>query len=159
MPEDLVLTESSLQRLREELEYLKTTRRRELAEALRKARGYGDLTENFEYHAARREQALVNGRILELERMIERATVVPDAPAGEADAAELGTTVTLRCLDEEEEDWEFVLVDPVQADPIEDRISVQSPVGSAVLGKRVGDRVEVQTPGGITRYEIVALRR
>ncbi len=156
MADRLVLTESSLQKLREELEYLRTVKRREVAEALRKARAFGDLSENFEYHAARREQAILNGRIAELERAIETATIVTDGPDSAQEEAQLGSILTVQDLDAGEE-WKFQLVDPVQANPAEDRVSIQSPVGAAVLGKKVGDRVQVKAPGGLMRYEIVAI--
>lgn len=157
MPNDTIVTESSLRQLRDELDYLKSVKRRELAEALRKAREYGDLSENFEYHAARRDQAILNGRIADLEHMIEHSTVVPDAPAGTPDTIGLGCIVTVRELDEGD-DWEFALVDPVQADPALDRISIQSPLAEAMLGRVVGDRVEVKAPGGTLKYEILAIR-
>ncbi len=157
MPDDTILTESSLRRLKDELDHLRSAKRRELAEALRKARAYGDLSENFEYHAARREQAIVNGRIAEIERTLERATVVPDAPVGDPDAVGLGCIVTVREA-ETGEDWEFTLVDPVQADPVLDRISISSPLGQAVLGRVAGDRIEVNAPAGVLRYEVLAIR-
>jgi len=157
MAEELIITESSYRKLQEELTYLKGTKRRELAEALRKARAFGDLNENFEYHAARREQAIVNGRILELERMLERAKVVPDTAAEGLGRARLGSIVTVLDLEENDE-WEFQLVDPVQADPLEDRISVKSPLGMAVVDRAPGDEFEVQAPGGKMRYRILAIR-
>lgn len=158
MRNQTILTESSLRQLREELEYLKTSKRRELAEALRTARAYGDLSENFEYHAARRDQAIVNGRIAQIEAMIEHATIVSDEPAGDPDAIGLGSRVRVRIIDDDEE-WEFTLVDPVQADPIMDLISIQSPMASALLDKTVGDVVDVAAPGGVIRYEILGIQR
>jgi len=136
---------------------LKSVKRPELAEALRKARAYGDLSENFEYHQARRDQGILNGRIAELERTLEVAHVVPDAAQPQGEAAVLGSIVTVHDLDTDEE-WEYVLVDPVQADPVNDRISVQSPVGKALLGVVPGDTVEVKIPAGTAQYRIVAVR-
>ncbi len=156
MPDETILTASSVAKLREELEYLKTTKRRELSEALRRARSYGDLSENFEYHAARREQAILNGRIADIEYTLERATVVPDGPAGGPDTVSLGCLVTVRDFEEDEE-LTLALVDPVQADPLNDRISMNSPVGQALMGAKVGDIVEVKVPAGINRYEILAI--
>src|SRR5436309_539092 len=124
MPHEIILTESSYKRLQEELDHMKTVKRAQIAEALRKARGYGDLSENFEYHAARRDQGILNGRIAEMERTLEIARVVPDG-AGGADLAGLGTAVMVKDLETEDE-WEYTLVDVVQADPVNDRISVQS---------------------------------
>jgi transcription elongation factor GreA len=131
-------------------------KRPEIAEALRRARGFGDLSENFEYHAARRDQGILNGKIAELEKTLEIATVVPDGAAG-GDTASLGSIVMVRDLDMNDE-WEYSLVDPVQADPVNDRISVQSPVGQALLGTKVGDVVEVDIPAGKATYEILAIR-
>ncbi len=156
MADDTILTESSVARLREELDYLKTTKRRELSEALRKARSYGDLSENFEYQAARREQAILNGRIADIEQTLERATVVPDRPSGGPDTITLGCVVRVHDLEEDEE-LTLTLVDPVQADPLNDRISMNSPVGQALMGARVGDTVEAKVPAGVTRYTILAI--
>jgi transcription elongation factor GreA len=153
---DIILTESSYRRLREELEHLKTVKRAEIAEALRKARAYGDLSENFEYHSARREQGILNGRIAEMEKTLEIAKVVPDSSAPE-DAVGLGSIVMVRDLETGEE-WEYTLVDAVQADPINDRISIQSPVGQALMHKKVGDVVEVQVPAGKAHYEVLRIR-
>jgi transcription elongation factor GreA len=158
MSDELILTESSYKKIQEELENLKSVKRGEIAEALRKARGYGDLSENFEYHAARRDQGILNGRILDLERTLEVATIVPDDSVA-SDEAGLGSIVMVRDLDEPDEQWEYTLVDAVQADPINDRISIHSPVGEALTGHKVGDVVAVETPGGETRYEILGIRR
>ena len=156
MADRIVLTEGSYRKLQEELEQLKSVRRPQIAEALRKARAYGDLSENFEYHAARRDQAILNGRIAEIERTLEVAQVVPDGVKG-GDVAGLGSHVRVRDLDEGEE-WELVIVDPVQADPLKDRISAQSPVGQGLMGSRAGDVVEVTIPAGKVRYEVLEVR-
>ena len=156
VPHDLILTESSYRKLQDELDHLKKVKRPEMAEALRKARSYGDLSENFEYHAARRDQGILNGQIAELEKTLEIATVVPDGATG-GDTAGLGSIVKVRDLDMAD-DWEYTLVDPVQADPVNDRISLQSPVGQALLGSKVGDVVEVEIPAGTAKYEILGIR-
>jgi transcription elongation factor GreA len=156
MADEIILTEASFRKLQEELEHLKTVKRTEIAESLRKARGYGDLSENFEYHAARRDQGILNGRIAQMERTLEIARVVPDqAMVGEE--AGLGSIVLVRDLDSQDE-WEYTLVDAVQADPINDRISLQSPVGQALLARKAGDVVDVPIPDGTARYEILAIR-
>jgi transcription elongation factor GreA len=156
MSDEIMLTESSFQKLQSELEYLKTTKRAEMAEALRKARGFGDLSENFEYHSARRDQGILNGKIADLERTLELAKVVPDRPDQDG-VIGLGSIVTVRDLDLEDE-WDYSIVDVVQADPINDRISIQSPVAQALAGKAVGDIVEVEIPAGTARYEIKSVR-
>ena len=156
MPHEIVLTESSFKKLQDELDHLKRVKRPEIAEALRKARGYGDLSENFEYHAARRDQGILNGKIAELEKTLEIATVVPDGSAG-GDTAGLGSIIKVKDLDEGDE-WEYWLVDPVQADPVNDKISIQSPVGQALFGRKVGDTIEVDIPAGTAKYEILGIR-
>jgi transcription elongation factor GreA len=156
MPDEIILTESSYKKIQQELEYLKTVKRSEISEALRKARGYGDLSENFEYHAARRDQGILNGRIAEMEKTLEVATVVSDATV-KSDAAGLGSIVMVRDLEAGDE-WEYTLVDAVQADPVNDRISLQSPVGEALMNCKVGDVVEVEIPAGTVRYEILNIR-
>ena len=157
MSDEIMLTEGSFQKLQAELEYLKTTKRAEIAEALRNARGFGDLSENFEYHSARRDQGILNGKIAELERTLEIATIVSDDALADGSVG-LGSVVTVKDLDTNDE-WDYVIVDVVQADPINDRISVQSPVAQALMGCQVGDVVEVDIPAGKARYEIVAIGR
>jgi transcription elongation factor GreA len=154
--DQIVLTESSFKKLQVELDNLKRIKRPEIAEALRKARSYGDLSENFEYHAARRDQGILNGQIAELEKTLEIAVVVPDGAVG-GDVTGLGSIVKVKDLDLDDE-WEYFLVDPVQADPVNDKISVQSPVGQALSGRKVGDVVEVEIPAGKARYEVLGIR-
>lgn len=156
MANEIILTESSYQKLQQELEHMKTVKRAEMSEALRKARAYGDLSENFEYHAARRDQGILNGKIADLERMLELAKVVPDAVTA-SDEVGLGAIVLIRDLETEDE-WEYYLVDALQADPENDRISVHSPVGEALMGNMVGDVVETPIPDGHARYEILSIR-
>ncbi len=156
MSDEIVLTESSYQKLQDELDHLKKVKRPAITEALRIARGFGDLSENFEYHAARRDQGILNGQIAEIEKTLEIATVVPDGSAG-GDTTGLGSIVKVRDLDMKDE-WEYSLVDQVQADPVNDRISAQSPVGQALMGRKVGDVVEVEIPAGTARYKIIAIR-
>ncbi len=153
---EFMMTESSFRELQEKLDFLKRVKKTEIAEALRKARSYGDLSENFEYHSARRDQGILNGQIAEMEKQLELASVVPDE-AMASDAIGLGSTVVVR-EDSSGDDWEFTLVDAVKANPLEDRISVQSPVGQAVFSRKVGDVVEVRTPDGVDRYEITAIK-
>ncbi len=157
MPDEIILTESSYKKLQDDLEHMKTVKRAELSEALRKARGYGDLSENFEYHAARRDQGLLNGRILDIERTLELAIVVSDSGRG-TDVVGLGCIIMVR-EHETAEEWEYTLVDPVQADPVNDRISISSPVGQALYGLAVGEIVEVMIPAGAARYEVLGIRR
>ncbi len=156
MPDELILTSSSKQRLEEELNELRTVKRAEVTEAIRRARSYGDLSENFEYHSARQAQAILNGKIAELEALLERAKVIDDDAKG-GDTVGLGSIVAVRDLETEDE-WEYTIVDASSADPLNDRISYSSPVGQALMKKQVGDVVEVAIPAGKARYEIVGLR-
>jgi len=156
MSNEIILTESSFRKLQEDLEHMKTVKRAEMAEALRKARAFGDLSENFEYHAARRDQGILNGKIADMERKLELAKVVPDEVRA-SDEIGLGAIVMVRDLDLEDE-WEFHIVDALQADPVNDKISVHSPVAEALHGKKVGETVEVPIPDGTARYEILAIR-
>lgn len=156
MDEELILTASSKKQKEEELTYLRTVKRAEVTEQIKRAREYGDLSENFEYHAARRDQAILNGRIAELEALLERATVVDDAAVG-GDTVGLGSIVSVKDLEEDEE-LEYIIVDAASADPANDRISYLSPVGKELMGKKIGDVVEVPLPMGKARYEIIGLR-
>jgi len=157
MASDIIITESSYRKLQHDLEQMKTVKRAEIAEALRKARSYGDLSENFEYHAARREQSILQGQIAELEQMLEIASVVPDEMHTADGSACMGSAVMVHDLDNGDE-WEYVLVDAVQADPVNDRISTTSPVGAELMGKHPGDEIEVKIPAGIARYRIISVR-
>src|SRR5258706_3085027 len=156
MSDQFLMTESSYLELQQKLEHFKEVRREEMAEEVRKARSYGDLSENFEYHAARRDQGILNGQIAEMEKQLEIATVVPDSDIVTGIIG-LGSTVVLR-EESTGDDWEFTLVDAVKANPLEERISVQSPVGQAVLNRQAGDKVEGQTPGGLGCLEIIEMK-
>src|SRR5258708_38788455 len=156
MSDQFLMTESSYLEIQQKLEHFKKVKRAEMAEALRKARSYGVLSENFEYHAARRDQGILNGQIAEMEKQREIATVVPDSDIVTGTIG-LGSTVVLR-EESTGDDWEFTLVDAVKANPLEERISVQSPVGQAVLNRQVGDKVEVYTPRGRVHYAIVEVK-
>jgi transcription elongation factor GreA len=153
--DDLIITASTKKQKEEELAYLKTIKRAENTEAIKKAREYGDLSENFEYHAAKQAQAINNGRIADLEALLDRATIVDDSAVG-GDVVGLGSCVVVKDLDTEDE-WELTIVDMSSADPDMDRISYTSPVGSALMQKTIGEVVKVTIPDGTARYEIVRL--
>ncbi|MDR5709113.1 MAG: transcription elongation factor GreA [Armatimonadota bacterium] len=152
--EEIFLTPVGFRKLEEELEYLKTVRRREVAERIRQAKEFGDLSENSEYEDAKNEQAFVEGRIRELEMLLRNARVI--AENGSNGTVEIGSRVRLRECGTGEE-FEFQIVGSAEADPTQNRISHKSPVGQAVLGRRPGEVVEVQTPGGRAVYEIVQI--
>ena len=152
---ELVITPKKRSEIERELSDLRIVKRPEILEAISKAREYGDLSENFEYQAARQAQAILNGRIEELEHILDRAVVRENAAA--SDNVGMGAVVTVRDLDADDE-WEYTIVDAISADPANDRISVTSPVGKALLDKRIGDKVDVAIPAGVAHYEIIGLR-
>lgn len=146
------LTREGLEKLKKELDYLKAVKRKEIAERLEKCLAFGDLTENAEYHETKEEQAFVEGRILELEELIRNAVVV----SGEKDKmyAQVGSTVLVSTGPQKEE---FKIVGVEEANPLEGKISINSPLGKAFLNKSKGAVVEVQTPKGITQYKILKI--
>lgn len=153
--EEIVLTPAGYKELADELESLRTTERREVAERIRDAITYGELTENSEYEDAKNAQAFLEGRIEDLKHIMQIARPL-DMEEIPTDHVGLGSVVT---INDEEDDWEFTLVSPVEANPNREKISDESPVGEALLGKKVGDAVTVSTPAGKTKYQIVAIRK
>jgi len=148
------LTPEGAQRLREELEYLKTTKRAELAKRLREAIQMGDLSENADYIAAKEEQGFLEGRIQEIEALLRQATIIEDN--GHKDVVDMGARVTIQEGNYPPETYH--LVGPAEADPRNGKISQESPIGRALLGRRVGDEVTVQTPGGEIRFKILEIK-
>jgi transcription elongation factor GreA len=155
--DEIVLTSNGLKNIEDELHRLVTVERQEVADRIRDAKDYGDLTENAEYEAAKNAQAFVEGRIIDLKSILARARLLDEAKIP-TDQVGLGSTVTVRDLDYGDE-WTMTLVSPYEADPDRDRISDLSPVGRALLRHRVGDNVTVKTPGGVTSYEIVSITK
>lgn len=131
-------------------------KRPEIAETLRQARALGDLRENFAYDDAKRQQAIIEGRIKDLQKILEIAKVVQKPDNADGVTAHLGSLVTLRDVDSSNE-RKLMLVGSFEADPLQDRISIVSPVGAAIIGKLLNETVEVQTPKGIIRYQIIAI--
>lgn len=151
----VVLSPEGLSKLQEELDYLRNTKRKEVAERLKEARALGDLSENSEYDDARNEQAFVEGRIIQLENTLRNAKVIDDpGTAGASGEVRLGSTVKLKDLEYGDE-LEYTLVGSVEADPMQHKISNESPVGRAILGKKKGTVVEVEAPVGHIKYEII----
>ena len=152
-----LVTKEGLKKLKEELDYLKTVRRQEVSQRLKEAISYGDLSENSEYEEAKNEQAFVEGRVLELELKIKNAKIItekkPDAKRGKE--IDIGTTVTVRNRTDGDDPETYIIVGSTEADPLEHKISNESPIGRALLGKEKGDIVEVPTPGGKFRYEVL----
>ena len=150
---EIYLTEDGLNEMKKELEFLKLEKRPEVIAALKDARALGDLSENAEYDAARTEQAQVEGRIVELERMIENAVVIKDV---KTDKVSIGTKVTLKYIDDDETEV-YTIVGSKEADPFENKISNESPIANAIMGLSVGTVVTVDSPNGKYDVEIVAI--
>ena len=150
-------TKQGYQELVDELKYLKLTRREEIKEQIATARGIGDLSENAEYDEARNEQAKVEARIMELEALIENAEII-DESSMDARSISLGSLVTLYDEDYDEE-ITYSIVGSNQTDPLEQKISDQSPIGRALMGKRAGDRVTVTAPAGELHFTIREVSR
>lgn len=150
----VVLSPEGLTKLQEELDYLRTVKRREVAERLKEARSLGDLSENSEYDDARNEQAFVEGRIVTLENTLRNARTIDEVVTGAPDEVRLGSTVTLKDL-EYGDQLEYTLVGSVEADPAQQKISNESPVGRAIIGQKKGTVVEVEAPIGSIKYEII----
>ena len=152
-----LITAEGLKGLSEELEYLKVVRRKEIADKIKDARDQGDLTENAEYDAAKDEQREIEARIEEIESLIKNAEVVAQG-RGKPRKVNVGCSVTV--LDEEYgEEEKFSIVGSTEASSLNGRISNESPVGSALLGHKVGDIVEIQTETGSFSYKILAVDR
>ncbi|MCS7088355.1 MAG: transcription elongation factor GreA [Thermoflexales bacterium] len=155
MLEQKYLTPEGLKKLEEELEYLKTVRRAQVAERLHNAMAEGEIEENPEYEDAKNEQALVEGRILEIETILANAVLIENT--GPADEVRMGSKVTLKDLDTGEKE-EYVIVGSAEANPSQGRISYESPIGRALLGHKVNDVVTVQAPGGDRRLKVMRIQ-
>src|SRR5690625_3066085 len=149
------MTLEGKQKLEEELNYLKTTRRQEVVERIKIARSFGDLSENSEYDAAKDEQAFVESRIAQIENMIRNAVIIEN-DASDPDTVSLGKTVTFIELPDGEEE-SYTIVGSAEADPFEGKISNDSPIAKSLLGNRIGDEVVVSTPAGDMNVKIVGL--
>ncbi len=152
-----VMTYEGVKKLEDELEILKTVKRKEITEKIKVALGYGDLSENSEYDEAKNEQAFTEGRIIQLENMLKNAVVVDETEIS-TDKVAVGTIVKVKDYEFDEE-VEYYLVGSAEADPMNFKISNESPVGAALLGKKVGELVEVSVPGGVNKFEILGIRR
>ena len=151
------VTDEGLKKLQEELEILKTQGRADIAEKIKVARGYGDLSENSEYDEAKNEQAKIEARIVEIEAMLKNVEIIEDVK-GKAKTVVIG--VKVKVLDcEFGDESEYRVVGSTEADPREGKISDESPVGKALLGKKIGDEVIVEAPGGEFKLKIVEISK
>ena len=151
------LTREGLQKIKKELHDYKFNRRPEVSQKVAAAREHGDLKENAEYHAAREELSLIETKIHQLQDRLSRARIIKEEEIPD-DKIYILTTVVLKDLDFDET-LEYRLVSPAEADVDENKISVSSPLGQALLGKKLGDRVEVPVPAGMMNYEILEIRK
>lgn len=157
MEKEYVMTYEGAKKLEKELMYLKGTKRSEIKEKIKVALSFGDLSENSEYDDAKNEQAFVEGRIVQLENMLKKATIVDESDIKD-DVVSIGAKVKVRDYDFDE-DTIFTIVGNTEADPMENKISIESPVGKGLIGKAVGDIVEVPIPDGVSKYEILNISR
>lgn len=153
----VVLTYEGLKKMEEELENLKTVRRKEVAEKIKEARGQGDLSENAEYDAAKEEQGEIEARIVQLGNMLRNAEVIDDTEVN-SEVISIGNTVTIYDEEFEEEDT-YTIVGSAEADPMEGRISNESPMGIGLLGRKKGERVSIMTPDGESFFRIVDIQK
>ena len=150
------MTQAGKDKLVQELDFLKSVKRKEVVERIKIARSFGDLSENSEYDSAKEEQAFVEGRITTLENMIRNAKIIAEAATG-SDSVTLGSTVTFVELPDGDEET-YSIVGSAEADPFEGKISNDSPIAKSLLGKKVGDQVSVQTPGGEMSVRITSIK-
>lgn len=151
----LVVTREGLQKMKEELEFKETTEKMRIAEQLKVAISYGDLSENAEYDAAKNDQAALEQRINELRQMIDHAVVVDESKIN-TDAVGFGTRVTIIDVDDEDAEEEtYTIVGTSESDPLSGKLSNESPVGAALLGAHVDDVVVAQTPAGSTHFRVL----
>lgn len=148
------MTKEGKEKLEQELEYLKSVKRKEVVERIKIARSFGDLSENSEYDSAKEEQAFVEGRIGTIEAMIRNAEIIEE---DNSNVVSLGKTVVFIELPDGEEET-YTIVGSAEADPFEGKISNDSPIAKSLLGKEVGDEVIVQTPGGEMKVKIVSIK-
>lgn len=156
MANEYVLTRSGKAEMEKELEYLKTVKRAEIAEAIKVARGFGDLSENAEYTEARNEQSRIEGKILELEQILRSAKVVNDV--ANLEAVGIGTRVKLLDLDYNEEEV-YQILGSSESDIKKNNITNESPVGKALIGHKVGDTVCIDAPGGVVRFRVLEITK
>ena len=152
--ENLVLTQSGYDDINEEYQYLMKVKRPQIIDRIKEARELGDLSENFDYHDAKREQAVTENRLNELKYILEHAEIVTSKNNG---SVQLGSTVVVKDLDEGFEDT-YKIVGQAESDPVGGKISCDSPMGSALMGKIVGDIAEFEAPFGLIRCEIVSVK-
>ena len=157
MAKEYRISAERLEELQKELTYLKTVREKEVAEQIKEARSFGDLSENSEYDEAKNEQGKLYSRMAELEEILSNYTIIDDSEKS-ADMIHVGTTVVVKDLEFDEEET-YEIVGSQEADPMNGRISEESPFGKALLGRKTGEEVIVEAPAGNLHYQIVKIER
>lgn len=148
---EVILTKGGLKKIEDELEELKSVRRREVAQRIKQAIEFGDISENSEYEDAKNEQAFIEGRIITLEKMLRNVKIIGDT---NTDEVSIGSTVKLKDIETGDE-IQYTIVGSMEAEPDENKISNESPVGKAILGHKKGDVVEITVPAGVFKYQIL----
>jgi transcription elongation factor GreA len=154
---EVLLTPDGLKKLEEELENLKSVKRREVAERIKIAIGYGDISENSEYEDAKNEQAFIEGRIITLEKMLRNARIINNDEI-DLETVGIGSKVIVQDM-EYGDSMEYTIVGTAESDPTRNKISNESPVGKAIIGKKKGTTVEVNVPAGLIQYKIVDIKK
>lgn len=154
---EVILTPEGYTRLENELDHLKSVKRKEVAERIKVAISYGDISENSEYDDAKNEQAFIEGRIITLEKMLRNARVIKEEEV-DTEVVSIGSKVLLKDMEFDDE-VEYTIVGSAESNPSENKISNESPVGQALLGKRKGDTIEVHVPAGTIEYQILDIKK
>ena len=157
MAKQITVTDEGLKKLNEQLEYLKTVKRKEVVEAIRVALSFGDLSENSEYDEAKNEQANVEAQISELEETLKHVKLISDS---DVTTDSVGVGAKVKVLDMEfDEEIEYTILGSTESDPLENKISDQSPIGKAIIGAKVGDVITVDAPGGELKLKVLEITR
>lgn len=151
----IYLTQQGFEELKSELDNLINVKRPANIQAIKEARALGDLSENADYDAAKNDQAEIEGRIKKIEKMLENVEIIEK---GDSSVVSLGTTVSIKYVDDEDETDEYQIVGSLEADPFMSKISNESPIAKAIMNKKVGDIVEVESPNGVYKIEIIDIK-
>ncbi len=154
---EVILTAEGLIKLEDELEQLKSVKRREIAERIKVAIGYGDISENSEYEDAKNEQAFIEGRVIMLEKMLRNARII-NSDDIDTDVVSIGSKVDVKDM-EYGDTVQYTIVGTAESNPSENKISNESPVGKAILGKKKGSVVDVTVPAGVIQYKIIDIKK
>ncbi len=156
--ESVLITKEGLTKLKTELSHFKSVRRKEVAKRLKEAISYGDLSENSEYEEAKNEQAFIEGRIIELEKMIDNAKIITEGVKSTDATVQIGTTVTVQNVTDNDDPETYTIVGSTEADPTANKISNESPIGSALLGKAKNDVIKVKVPAGMLEFKVLKIK-